>query len=244
MDSNISVDKKFFDPKFPLMDKFRELAPGTHKHCQNVANMCESIAVELGLNTDILKCAALYHDIGKMNNPLYFSENQNNGNNPHDSLEPYVSYQIITRHVGDSVLHLLQEKDIPAEVIEIISQHHGDTVLQAFHNKAKSEPEDKYRYKCSKPIETEALILMIVDSVEATARSLYNSGEENFSDKSIDGTIDRLMSDCQLDNMKIGTLNITKRLLTKELESIYHKRVSYDEDESKTIAEIKGNETN
>jgi len=244
MDTDISVDKKFFDPTFTLMDKFRTIAPGSYKHCQNVANMCESIAAELGLNIDVLKCAALYHDVGKVNNPNYFSENQTNGTNPHDSLDAYVSSQIITRHVGDSVLHLLQIEDMPSKVIEIVSQHHGNTILQAFFNKTKGESEETFRYKCSKPVETEALTLMIVDSVEATARSLYNSSEEDFIYKAVNGTINRLMDDRQLDNMRIGTLNITKRLLIKELESIYHKRVTYEDDELKTIGEIKENETN
>ena len=125
----VEVDKKFFDPAFPLLDKFREVASGSYRHCQNVSNICESIAVELGLNTDLIKCAALYHDVGKMNNPAYFSENQANGTNPHDGVSPYMSYLIVSKHVGDSVLHLLEIEDMPREVIEIISQHHGNTVL-------------------------------------------------------------------------------------------------------------------
>jgi len=230
MNPDVTIDKKFFDVSFPLLDKFREMAPGSYKHCQNVSSICESIAVELDLHADILKCAALYHDIGKMNNPLYFSENQPENENIHDSLEPFVSYHMITRHVGDSVLHLLQIPEMPLEVIEVVSQHHGTSLLQAFHAKAKSEPEDKYRYKCSQPTSGEAAILMIVDSVEATARSLFNSDNrpEDFIQKAINGTIDRLVDDGQLDSMKIGTLKKTKQVLTKELESIYHKRVSYE----------------
>lgn len=245
MDNDVVIDKKFFDPTFSLLDKFREVAPGSYKHCQNVANICESIAIELDLNVDLLKCAALYHDVGKMNNPSYFSENQTDGINVHDNLDPYISYQIITRHVGDSVLYLIQLSDLPSEVIEIVSQHHGDTVLQSIFNKCKNEPEERFRYKCARPVSTEALILMIVDSVEATAKSLYASQANNSSEfvtKSINGTIMRLTDDRQLDNMRIGTLNTTKRILTKEIESIYHKRVTYDEEE-KTIGEIK-EETN
>jgi putative nucleotidyltransferase with HDIG domain len=237
MTDKVKIDKKFFDPTFPLMDKFRELAPGSYKHCQNVSNICEAVAAELALNTDLIKCAALYHDIGKMNNPGYFSENQSNGTNVHDNLEPFISFQIISRHVGDSVLHLLQLKDMPLEVIEIISQHHGDTILRAFHNKVENEPEDKFRYKCDKPETTESLILMIVDSVEATAKAFFGDPQRKEVDNintAINGTIDRLTEDSQLDNMKIGTLKVTKRVLTKELESIYHKRVSYDD--TKTIA--------
>jgi hypothetical protein len=236
---DIKINKDLFDQTYPLLDKFKTLAPGTFKHSQNVVNMCETVAVELGLNVDVLKAAALYHDIGKMNNPTYFAENQGD-DNIHDTLDPHVSYQIISRHVGDSVLYLIQITDLPFEVIDIVSQHHGNTVLQAFHNKSKTEPEDKFRYKCSKPESAEALILMLCDSVEATTRAMYNAGNgnEDFINKAIDGTISRLMDDQQLDNMKIGTLNTTKKILVKELESIYHKRVSY-EDETPTIAEAR-----
>jgi cyclic-di-AMP phosphodiesterase PgpH len=241
----ITIDKKWMDQSYPLLDKFRTLASGTFKHCQNVSLMCETVAVELDLNVDVLKLAAMYHDIGKINNPLYFSENQDD-NNIHDKLDPVISHLIITRHVGDSILYLLQIPEMPSEVIQIVSQHHGDTVVQAFYNKAckeKNVTEDKFRYKCSKALTDEALILMICDSVEATARSLYNStnGEDFISD-ALDKTITRLMNDQQLDNMKIGTLNLTKKILTKELESIYHKRVSYDD--TKKIGEIREEKEN
>jgi len=234
---DIVIDKKLFDITFPLLDKFKTLAPGSFKHSQNVANMCETTAIELGLNIDVIKISALYHDCGKMNNPLYFSENQSE-TNIHDNLDPYISYQIISRHVGDSILYLIQVPDIPIEVIEIISQHHGNTILQSFWNKAKNEPEDKFRYKCSKPVSSEALILMLCDSVEATTKALFNNGDnEDFIKKAVEGTILRLMDDQQLDNMKIGILNITKKILIKELESIYHKRVVYDDE--KTVAEVR-----
>lgn len=237
---DIKIDKKLFDITFPLLERFRELAPGTFKHCQNVSNMCESVAKELDLNIDLIKCSALFHDCGKMNNPTYFSENQGD-DNPHDKLDPLISHQIITRHVGDSIIHLLQIPDLPREVIEIVSQHHGNTIVQAFYNKAKNEPEDKFRYKCQKPVSNEALILMLCDSVEAMTRYLFSTGEKDFIKESVDKTINRLMEDEQLDNMKIGILNKTKNILIKELESIYHKRVSYDKDEKddKTIGELK-----
>lgn len=235
--------KKYLDPTFALLDKFREVAPGSFKHCQNVSNICESVAVELSLDVDLMKCAALYHDIGKINNPLFFSENQTDEENVHDKLEPILSYHTITRHVGDSVLYMLQCEGIPHKVIEIISQHHGDTVLRAFHNKAKTEPEDKYRYKCKKPTSTEAAVLMIVDSVEATARALYNNDPKSENDiisKALNGTIDRLIDDSQLDNVTLGTLKVIKKLLRVELSSIYHKRVTYDDEEDeKTIGETK-----
>lgn len=232
--------KKYLDPSFSLLDKFRELAPGSFKHCQNVSSICEPIAVELNLDIDIMKLSALYHDIGKMNNPTYFSENQGD-DNIHDNLDPFVSYHTITRHVGDSVLYLLQCENMPQQVIEIVSQHHGDTILKSFYSKAKKgTPEDIYRYKCIKPTSTEAAILMIVDSVEATSRSMANSDAGDFISVSITKTIDRLVDDGQLDRMTLGTLKIVKNILFKELESIYHKRVPYkpDEDDEKPIGDI------
>ena len=236
---DIVIDKKMFDIQYPLLDKFKEICPGTFKHSQNVAAMCETVASELGLNIDLIKCAAIYHDCGKMNNPIYFAENQND-DNPHDKLDPYLSYQIITRHVGDSIIHLLQIPDLPHEVIDIVSQHHGDTVLQAFYNKDKTAGEEKYRYRCPKPISSEALILMLCDSVEATTRALFNTGQttNGFIKEAVDKTINRLMDDEQLDQIKVGVLTKTKKILIKELESIYHKRVSY-EDDDKTVGELR-----
>jgi len=239
------INKDFFDPKFPLLDKFRELAPGSYKHCQNVANICEAIGAELNLNTEILRCAALYHDIGKINNPKYFTENQDD-DNVHDRLDPFISCQLITRHVGDGVIYLLKIPDMPSSVIEIVSQHHGDTIMQAFFNKSKNKTEDRFRYKCARPSSDEALILMIVDSVEATARSLSISEKpNNFIKTAINGTIERLVDDNQLNAMRVGTLKLTKKILIKELEGIYHKRVSYDKEEenNQTILDIKKEST-
>ncbi len=238
----MNINKKAMEANFPLLDKFRELAPGSYKHCQNVASICESIAAELNLDIDLLKCSALYHDIGKMNNPLCFSENQSNGLNMHDELEPYISCQLITKHIGDSVLYLIQEPEIPIEVIPIIAQHHGDTILRSIFSKTKGDPEDKYRYKSKKPQTPEASILMITDSVEATARALFNNTNDNeFIQNSIDGTIDKLIDDGQLDIMKIGVLKVVKKVLFKELESIYHKRILYKDNENKdqTVGEVK-----
>lgn len=236
----IIIDKKLFDLTFPLLERFRELAPGSFKHCQNVSNMCESVAKELDLNIDLTKVAALYHDIGKMNNPLAFIENQGESN-LHNELDPAISYQIITRHVGDSVIYLLQIPGLPREVIDIVSQHHGDTVLQAFYSKATSEPEDKFRYKCKKPQSDEALILMLCDQIEATVKSIYNSGKGNngFIKETVDKAINRLMDDEQLDSMRIGTLTKTKKIIIKELESIYHKRIDYEDIEDKTVGELR-----
>ena len=224
--------KKLLDPKFSILEKFRETAPGTYKHCQNVADLCESISLELNLNTTKMNIAGVYHDIGKIVNPLYFSENQN-GKNVHDDLEPEVSYQYITRHVGDTVLVLLQIPNFPREIIEIISQHHGNTVLRYFFDKSKSEVDDHYRYRCQSPKTVEAAVLMICDSVEATSKALSNNGGlNNVEDrkKVVNTTVERLAKDEQLDNLTYGQGRVIKNVLYKELGNIYHKREVYPDE--------------
>lgn len=236
--------KKFLDPDFPLLKQFRTIAPGSFKHCQNVSNFCEIIASELGLDVTFMKVCAMYHDIGKMYNPLYFSENQNGDTNPHDSLSPTISYQYITRHISDSILILLQEPEMPRAVMEVIYKHHGDTILGAIYNKALKNGEvneELFRYKAPKPDEIYSCILMIVDCVEATARSLHNSNKlETDEDKQnvVISTIKRLREDEQLDSMTVGTLRTVEKMLIRELGSIYHKRVPYTTDEKISSKEI------
>lgn len=234
--------KKYLEPDFPLLEQFREMAPGSFKHSQNVSNMCELIAMDLNLDVDRIKVAGLYHDIGKMFNPLIFSENQEE-ENPHDKLDAQMSYQLISRHVSDSVL-ILMNNDFPIEVIKIIAQHHGNTVLRYFFDKAKSKIEANFRYKCKHPESDEAAILMIVDSVEATARSLSSNGRMDEPDNRknlVDNTVNRLVDDDQLDNVKMGVLKVIRKVLYKELDSMYHRRVSYPDDEE-TVKDTKEKE--
>ena len=224
--------RDFLDPKYHILEKFRELAPGSDKHCQNVMALCESVAMDLGMSSDVIKVAARYHDIGKMNNPEAYSENQN-GSNIHDNLDPMISYQLITRHVGDSILYLLQIENMPKKVLEIISQHHGNTILRFFYDKSGAKIENIYRYKCEQPTSLEAAILMICDVIEATARSLSINGQlDKTPDRTsvVNKSIQRLMDDGQLDNMKVGELKVVKKTLTREMESIYHKRVVYGDE--------------
>jgi putative nucleotidyltransferase with HDIG domain len=226
--------KPFLDASHPLLETFRKVAPGTFAHSDNVADLCEAVAIELKLDTDIMSVIGKYHDIGKMNCPEAFSENQN-GTNMHNDLDPLISYQIITRHIGDTAVILLNEPEFPRELIEMITQHHGDTILAFFYKKSKTDVNDLYRYKCKKPQTIESAVLMICDSIEATARSLASNGKlETSEDKKlvINNTINRLMDDDQLDDVKVGDLKKIRRVLYKELENKYHKRELYgDEDE-------------
>jgi cyclic-di-AMP phosphodiesterase PgpH len=227
-----NIYKEIIDPDYPLLVEFKERAPGTYRHCSNILTFCESIAKELDLDVDLMRAAALYHDIGKMNSPKVFSENQN-GSNIHDTLEPKTSYHLITRHVGDGVLILLQISDMTIELLNIISQHHGNSVLKYFYDKDDVD-EDKYRYKSHAPTTLESSVIMIADSVEATTRSLHNNGKMGDIDdkkKVIEKTIDKLINDNQLDELKVGDLKKIKNVLHKELQTMYHKREDYDEGE-------------
>lgn len=225
--------KDLLDPKLPLMEKFRELAPGTFKHSQNVSLLCESVALELDIDPILLKVAGVYHDLGKMNAADVFSENQTDEKSIHDELDPMISYHLITRHVGDSILIMLQQLEDFEEknkLLEIMSQHHGNTVLQFFYKKSKLKVDDKFRYKTTPPQSIEAAILMICDSVEATARSLDSVDDlKESKDRRavVNKTVDRLMQDYQLDDIKVGELRKIKSVLYKELENIYHKREVY-----------------
>jgi putative nucleotidyltransferase with HDIG domain len=192
-------------------------------------SMIEGVSLSLDLDEDRMKVAALYHDVGKTLSPKYFSENQLENENPHDDLEPEVSYQIITRHVSDSVMVLLNNPDFPRDIIEIISQHHGTTVLKYFCDKAKGKEED-FRYKTSRPNCIESMVLMVCDAIEAMSRALAQAGKFD-PNKVINETLQRLIDDGQLDDvtMKLGDLKKIKSALAKELEGVYQKRVDYDE---------------
>ena len=204
----------------------------TFRHSKNVAMFCESVALALDLDVDLLNVAGMYHDIGKMNYPEAFSENQD-GKNIHDDLDPELSYLIITRHVGDSLIYLLQIPEMPRAVMKMVSQHHGNTVLRYFAKKANSKMQDNYRYKCSRPSCIESAILMICDCIEATARALASNGElENAEDriKLVETSCKRLIDDKQIDDVKIGQLRVIKSVLIKELGNIYHKREIYGDE--------------
>ena len=223
--------KGYLDSDYPLLDKFKSAAPGSFRHCQNVMNLAEAVASDLGLDVNIMKVAAMYHDIGKMFAPNYFTENQNGDGNPHDDLEPHISYHLITKHVADSVYILATETDLSREIINIVAEHHGDCVLKAIFNKAESKNADSFRYKCPKPSTEFSSILMIVDAVEATARSVSDKlTTPEAKAKVVRDTVARLRDDLQLDEMKVGTLRQVEQRLVRELDGLYHTRLDYDEE--------------
>lgn len=221
---------KLLDTTYPLLSKFREKCPGTYKHSQTLAGMVEGVSLALGLDVGLMKLAAVYHDIGKSFSPNYFTENQLNNEDPHKELPAEISYQIITRHVSDSVTILINDGNFPRKVIEIISQHHGQTVLKYFFKKSGADVEDFFRYKTTKPTCIESAVLMICDVIEAMSRAHMQKGKFNPVNV-IETTINDLINDGQLDEvvMRLGDLKKIKMALGKELEGTYQKRVDYDE---------------
>ena len=225
--------KEYLDSDYHLLDKLKTLAPGTYRHSQNVADLAEAVASDLGLDSILMKVCAMYHDIGKMNNPSFFTENQGD-ENIHDNLDPHISYQLITRHISDTIMILVTETDLPMDVLKIISEHHGDTILKSLYNKTDKKNPDVFRYKCPKPSGEYSSILMIVDSVEATARSVSDKlTTPEAKTKVVKETIDRLREDKQLDEMRVGTLRQVQQRLIRELDGIYHTRMDYDEEQTK-----------
>lgn len=195
------------DSGYPLLQDFKDLCPGSYKHCQDVGIMVEAISRVLNLDLKKMKAAAWYHDIGKIKNPQYFAENQPLDVNLHDELEPFTSYNIIVRHVADSVYVLSHDDNFPLDVIRIIGQHHGDTVIVPFFYKAQQKntevSRDKFRYPYLKPDRLESVLLMICDKVDAMSKSLKakNEFDAEFVIKSI---FEDLEADGQLDKILIG----------------------------------------
>ena len=223
----------------------RDRAPGTYKHCQNVSSLCEAVALELDIDPTLMRVLGMYHDAGKIANPECFYENQNGSGNIHDKLDPMISFHLLSKHVSDCALILIQLDEFPSELIIPITQHHGNTIIKSLSNKDKGVSEDMFRYRNTSPPTTlEAAILMICDSVEATVRSKeYSSDDICIEDirEIIRNTTERLEKDDQLDDVKVGDLKKIKIALQRDLESKYHKRddKAYEEDEKKTVKETK-----
>lgn len=220
------------DSNYPLMILMREKAPGTLMHSKNISLMLETIGAELKLDVLKLRIASHFHDIGKTVNPRYFTENQaDDDGNPHDTLDPLLSTRIITAHVGDTTQILINDPNIPRDVVQWCSQHHGTSVLKSFALKSDSQNSNQFRYKCSKPRTVESMLLMLCDHLEARCRSLNQVNKLNDVSELVELVFKELLEDEQLDEVslpKLGDLRRIKELIKRELKGQYHKRVDYD----------------
>lgn len=218
-----------------LLRELNEKAPGTFQHSMQVANLAEAAANEIGANSMLVRTGALYHDIGKMYNPLYFIENQTTGVNPHNDLSPKDSSKIIIDHVIKGV-ELAKKYKLPDRVIDFIRTHHGTTSTFYFYKKEQDfNPDTKidikhYQYPGPIPFSKETAILMMCDSSEAASKSLQNPTAQSINNL-IDKIIDKQMTDNQYLNSDITfrEIKIIKKVIKKKLMNIYHLRVEYPE---------------
>ncbi len=225
------------DASHPLLRQLAQRAPGTYNHSINVAAIAEAAADSIGAHGLLTRVGAYFHDIGKMFKPNYFVENQEQGGNCHDSLQPAMSTLVIIAHVKDGA-DLARKNRLPKPLIDFIEQHHGTTLVEYFYREAtkrsQADPnkeevsETSFRYPGPKPQTLEAAVLMLADSVESASRTLVeptSSRIQNLVDqiamkKLLDGQFDQ----CGLTLQQLDQL---KSSLVKSLTAIYHGRVKY-----------------
>lgn len=221
------------DTNQALLRKLAEVAPGTFQHSLQVANLAEDAVFQVGGNPLLVRAGALYHDIGKMEEPLYYIENQTSSINPHDNLEFEQSARIIIDHVRKGV-DLAKKNKLPEAIIDFIRTHHGTTTVQYFYRSyLRKYPETdvdvrKFSYPGPRPGSRETAIVMMADSVEAASRSLKEI-TENTLDKLVDSIIGNQMTEEQYNDAQITFKEITtiREVFKRRLRNIYHARISY-----------------
>ena len=218
----------------PLLRELAEKAPGTFQHSMQVSTLASEAATRIKANPQLVRTAALYHDIGKMDNAPFFTENQN-GFNPHDNLTPQESARIIVEHVQKGLI-LAEKYGLPEAIRGFISSHHGKGVARYFfikytqaHPKETPDPHD-FSYPGPNPYSKETAILMMADAVEAASRSLKEYTEESIGelvDKIIDTQVQEgYFKDCPISWQEI---NRVKETFKEKLRTMYHTRISYPE---------------
>ncbi|MDD4922167.1 MAG: HDIG domain-containing protein [Bacteroidales bacterium] len=215
----------------PLLREFSETCPGSFQHSMQVSNLATAAAQEINANVQLVRTGSLYHDIGKMCNPIYFTENQS-GTNPHDHLTPEESSKMIISHVSEG-LKLAHKHGLPLVIRDCIRSHHGNGPVRYFYNAFKNEHPDEpvpeaYFYKGVNPASKETAILMMADALEASSRSL-----KEYSEPEISALVERIIN-MQFQEGSFKNVPITFRDLEKiksifksKLQTIYHTRIAY-----------------
>jgi putative nucleotidyltransferase with HDIG domain len=217
----------------PPLRKLSLEAPGTYAHSINVANVAEAAAHGIGANSLLVRVGSYYHDIGKVEKPQYFVENQPRGRNPHDKLKPSTSANIIREHV-EYGLKLGQDARLPDQVRAFIAEHHGDARISFFWERAKElDPDGEYsqkdfRYPGPKPRSKETAVVMLADSVESAARVLQDPTYESIEEL-VDRIVRSKMDEKQLDDAPLTQqeLTVIKQQFVKVLTGMYHSRIDY-----------------
>ncbi len=221
------------DTNSKLLKELANKAPGTFHHSLQVANLAEAAANEIRANAMLVRVGALYHDIGKMNRPTYFTENQTTNANPHDDMPPKESAKIIIDHVIEGI-EMARKNKIPDRVIDFIRTHHGTTLVYYFYKKQQEMDEtakdSDFRYPGPIPFSKETAILMMSDAVEAASKSLKEPTYpviDNFVEKIVQGQI--AANQFLNANITFKEIETVKKVLKKKLTNIYHLRVEYPE---------------
>tara|TARA_R100000935_G_scaffold8302_1_gene17307 strand:+ start:23018 stop:25063 length:2046 start_codon:yes stop_codon:yes gene_type:complete len=221
------------DTNSKLLKELSNKAPGTFHHSLNVANLAEAAANEIGANAMLVRVGALYHDIGKMENPTNFTENQLSGYNAHDELDPKESANIIIDHVIKGI-EIARRRNLPDRVIDFIRTHHGTSVVYYFYKKEEQQNGTAnikdFQYPGPIPFSKETAILMMADSVEAASKSLKDptsSKIDTFVEKIVDGQTEQ--GQFLNANITFKEIQVIKKVLKKKLNNIYHLRVEYPE---------------
>jgi len=219
----------------PLLKELSEKAPGTFQHSMQVSNLATAAASKIGANASLVRTGALYHDIGKMVNPAFFTENQGSGINPHAGLPFEESARIIINHVKDGV-KIAKQNGLPQQIVDFIETHHGTSVPKYFYiqwknvNPGKEIDEKVFRYPGPNPFSKETAIVMMADAVEASSRSLAEYSEESFRDL-VNKIIDDQVNEGYFKKAPITFRDIetVKEVFVDKLKTIYHTRIAYPE---------------
>lgn len=221
------------DLNHPLLRKLSKEVPGTFQHSLQVANLAEEAIYYIGGNSLLVRTGAMYHDIGKLENPYFFTENQPDGFSPHQEIDPIESARIIINHVIIGV-ELAKKYKLPEQIIDFIRTHHGTTSVRYFLNLFRKQGHDskiaesQFRYPGPIPFSKETAVLMIADGVEAASRSLKTHDALSINDL-VDNIIDYKIANNQFINSDITFKDITtiKKIFKKRLMNIYHARIEY-----------------
>lgn len=227
------------NPNHPALRNLTKKAPGTFQHSLMVANLAEEAIYRIGGNPLLTRTGALYHDIGKMYDPIFFIENQTGGINPHDQCEFDVSAQHIINHVTKGV-EMAKKYNLPEAIINFIRTHHGKSKVKYFYNSFKNKyPEREidealFTYAGPDPVSRECSVVMMADAVEAVSRTLANKTEENIT-KLVNDIIDGQVQDGRFANADITfkDISIVKKVFIEMLTNIYHSRIAYPKLEKK-----------
>jgi hypothetical protein len=234
----ITTSLQLLDLARPTHPLFRQLlikAPGTYHHSIIISIMAEQAAEAIGADVLLSRVGSYYHDIGKIPRPYFFAENQSEGENPHDKLDPKTSAEIIIAHTADG-LALARKYNLPDRVCDFIPEHHGTYLASYFYHQANQENgnapvlEDDFRYPGPKPQSRETAIVMLADSIEATVRATRPTTQAN-SERTIHQIIDSRLMDGQLDecDLTLKDLDKIRTAFTIVLQGIFHPRIQYPE---------------